>query len=230
VFSKYIIRNCNNFLKTGVRYDRTSASGDFLRGLLYQIGHLISMKKILLFVLSCSFLQLKSQTQLPPTTPAAFNMGGGSAVITPTFIVDWSIGESTVTETFYGENAFANSITGVRWNVTSGILQPYDTTHIVYNFLVPTFTNQEIHFYPVPTPGTVFIEFRSVTTGKISIQLFNRDGQLLGVKEFFHNNSSSTQSWDLSNCLSGAYFFRIFLSNAQGAILKQGTFTIEKIK
>lgn len=188
------------------------------------------MKKIVLLAFLCAYLQLKSQTQLPPITPAAFNMGGGSATLTQGFIVDWSIGESTVTETFYGENAFANSIIGVRWNVTSGLLQPFDTTHIIYNYLVPTFTNQEIHFYPVPTPGIVFIDFRSVTTGKISIQLFSRDGKLLGIKEFFHNNSSSTQSWDLSRHLSGAYFFRIFLSNAQGAVLKQGTFTIEKIK
>jgi len=188
------------------------------------------MKKIVPLAFLCFLLQLTSQAQLTPTNPAALNMGGGTATITPGFIVDWSIGESTVTETFYGENAFGNSIVGVRWNVTSGILQPYDSTHIIYNFLVPTFTNQEIHFYPVPTPGVVFIDFRSVTTGKISIQLFNRDGKLLGVKEFFHNNSSSTQSWDLTNRLSGAYFFRIYLSNAAGAILKQGTFTIEKIK
>lgn len=188
------------------------------------------MKKIVLLAFLCSVLQLKSQSQLPATTPATLNMGGGTAVVTNAFTVDWSIGESTVIETFYGENAFANSIIGVKWNVTSGILQPYDSTHIVYNFLVPTFTSQEIHFYPVPTPGIIYIDFRSVTTGKISIQLFNRDGKLLGVKEFFHNNGSSTQRWDLTNHFSGAYFFRIYLSNAQGAILKQGTFTVEKIK
>jgi hypothetical protein len=113
--------------------------------------------------------------------------------------------------------------------VTSGILQPFDKTHTVYNFLVPKWTNEEIRFYPIPTPNIVYIDFRSVTTGKMSVQLLSREGKLLGIKEFYQNNSTSILKWDLTNKPSGVYFFRILLSAANGDILKQGTFNIEKL-
>ncbi len=70
----------------------------------------------------------------------------------------------------------------MEWSVTSGILQPFDATHVIYNPFIPRFTNQEIRFYPVPTPNIVYIDFRSRISGKISIQLISRDGKLLGYK------------------------------------------------
>ena len=175
-------------------------------------------------------LQSISQTQVAPVVQATLNMGGGTAAITPSFIVDWSIGESTSTETYYGENSYSNSIIGIYWNVTSGILQPFDKKHLIFNPFIPFWTNQEIRFYPVPTPNILFIDFRSVTTGKITIQLFSNDLRLLGIKEFTQINGNSTQTWDLSNQPSGVYNFRILLSSEQGEILKQGTFKVEKIQ
>jgi hypothetical protein len=84
--------------------------------------------------------------------------------------------------------------------------------------------------YPVPTPNTVFIDFRSTTTGKISIQLMTADGRVLGVKEFAQVNGYSTQSWNIKNQPSGVYYLRILLTAYDGKILKQGTFKIEKIQ
>lgn len=185
------------------------------------------MSKTLLIGLLFFSLRSVSQIPAPQTT---LNMGGGSGKVTPAFIVDWSIGESTVIETYFGENSFANSIVGVNWNLTSGILQPFKKSHPNYNFLIPSWTNQEIRFYPVPTPGIVFIDFRSLTTGKITIQLYTSDFRILGLKEFDQINGNSTQSWNLSNQPSGVYYFRILLSSAKGEILKQGTFKIEKVK
>ena len=156
-------------------------------------------------------------------------MGGGSVAVTPAFIVNWSIGESTVIDTYFGKNSFSNSIVGLNWNVTSGILQPFKKSGPQYNFLIPSWTKQEIRFYPVPTPGTVFIDFRSATTGKITIQLYTADFKILGLKEFNQINGNSTQSWNLSNQPSGVYYFRILLSSTRGEILKQGTFKIEKV-
>ena len=188
------------------------------------------MNKTLLIVFTLFSIRAISQPAVKPVTEATINMGGGSASVAPNFTVDWSIGESAVIETFYGQNSFANSFVGINWNVTSGVLQPFDTTHIIYNYLLPNWTSQEIRFYPVPTPNIVFIDFRSVTTGKISIQLYGRDGKLLGIKEFAHLNGSSTQRWDLSNRASGIYLFRIVLTSDQGIVLKDGTFKIEKNK
>jgi hypothetical protein len=175
-------------------------------------------------------LQSKSQSKISPVTPATFNIGGGSATISPSLSVHWSIGESTVIETYYGENAYSNLIVGKKWNVTSGILQPFDKNHIIFNSLVPYWTIQEIRLYPVPTPDVIFIDFRSTTTGKISMQLMTLEGKVLGLKEFTQVNGHSVQSWNLKNQPSGSYYLKILLSSADGKILKQGTFKFEKIK
>jgi hypothetical protein len=186
-------------------------------------------KTLVLAFLLLSF-QSKSQSKVQPATPATFNIGGGSAKINSSFIVDWSIGESTVTETYYGENSYSNLIVGKKWNVTSGILQPFDKNHIIFNSLIPYWTLQEIRLYPVPTRDVIYIEFRSRTTGKISMQLMTLDGRVLGIKEFTQVNDYSTQSWNIKNQPSGVYYLRILLSSDEGEILKQGTFKIEKIQ
>jgi hypothetical protein len=188
------------------------------------------MTKTLVLAFLFLSLQCKSQSKVQAATPAILNIGGGSEKINSSFIVDWSIGESTVTETYYGENSSSNLIVGRKWNVTSGILQPFDKNHIVFNYLVPNWTNQEIRIYPVPTSNTVFIDFRSTTTGKISMQLMTLDGRVLGLKEFTQVNSYSTQSWNIKNQPSGIYYLRILLSSDDGTILKQGTFKVEKIQ
>lgn len=188
------------------------------------------MHKIILVGFIFFSLQSISQTPAVPFTQATLNVEGGTASITPSFIVDWSVGESTSIDTYYGENAFSNSIVGTYWNVTSGILQPFDNSHIIFNPFVPLWTNEEIRLYPVPTSSIIFIDFRSVTTGKITIQLLNNDLRLLGIKEFIQINGNSTQNWNLSNQPSGVYYFRILLSTETGEILKQGTFKFEKIQ
>lgn len=187
------------------------------------------MRKALLSGLILVSLQSTSQTTVSPVTPVTLNVGGGSEKINSSFILDWSIGESTITETFQGENAYSNTIVGANWYVTSGILQPFDLTNIIFNAIVPQWTNQEIRIYPVPTPGTVYIDFRSVTTGKISMQLMTMQGNVVGTKEFNHLNTSSTQSWNITNQPSGIYYIKIVLSTNDGKILKHGTFKIEKI-
>ena len=188
------------------------------------------MHKTILAALLLYSLQSLSQTIPSTGTPFTLNMGGGSAAVTPTIMVDWSIGESTITETFYGENAFSNLIMGTQWNVTSGVLQPFDKTNIIYNYLIPMLSIQEIRFYPIPTPNIVNIDFRSALKGKVSIQLLNQEGKLLGQKDFTQISQNSIQSWDLSNRPNGIYYFHILLLSAQGNILKQGTFKVEKNK
>ena len=187
------------------------------------------MRQTLLAGILLLSFQAKSQSTVSAVTPATLNIGGGTAKINPSFTIDWSIGESTIIETFEGENAYANSVVTKKWFVTSGVLQPFDKNHIIFNYLVPQWTNQEIRVYPVPTPGTIYVDFRSITTGKISIQLMTLDGRVIGTKEFTHVNSYSTQSWNIKNQPAGVYFIRILLSSNDGKILKQGTFKIEKI-
>jgi hypothetical protein len=187
------------------------------------------LQKIVLLVLMAFPLSTGAQSQSAPDNPSTLNIGGGSEALNSNFVVDWSIGESTLIETYYGQNPFANSIVGIDWYITSGVLQPYDKTHIIYNPLVPNWTNEEIRFYPVPTHDIVFIDFRSVTTGKISIQLFSVENKFLGLKEYDHVNGSGIQKWDLTNKANGIYYFQIILSASNGDILKRGTFKVEKL-
>lgn len=188
------------------------------------------MLKILFAGLLFISLQSSSQTTVSPVSPSILNAGGGSATIASDFIIDWSIGESTVIETFKLQNPDPNSSVGSEWYVTSGILQPFDESHIIFNILVPRWTSQELRVYPIPTPDIVTIDFRSETTGKISIELLSVFGSRLGLKEFSQVNGSGTQTWNLTNMPSGAYYLRIMLRADNGRILKQGTFRIAKIK
>lgn len=188
------------------------------------------MQKLFLISILLISLQVKAQPGGAVNVPATLNIGGGSAEINPSFFLDWSIGESTIIETFLGENAYASSIIGLKWNVTSGILQPFDKTNIIFNSMIPQWTAQEIRVYPVPTPNTVYIDLRSYTTGKISMQLMTFGGRLIGAKTFNHVNGISTQAWDMKNQPAGMYSLKISLSSVDGKILKQGTFIFEKIQ
>jgi hypothetical protein len=179
---------------------------------------------LLLFSVPC-----RSQSQVSPVIPGTLNIGGGSANLSADFEVDWSIGESTVIDTYYGQNNYSNTIVDSKWSVTSGILQPYDIVHIIYNAIIPNWTNQEIRFYPVPTHNIITIDFQSVTSGKITIQLYSREGKLIGSREFYQINGNGTQKWDLTNRPGGDYYFRILLSGADGEVVKQGSFKIEKL-
>jgi hypothetical protein len=185
------------------------------------------MRKLYILALLLPSLDSISQTIPVPVTQVTANMGGGTAAVSANFLVDWSIGESTIIETFDGQNTAANYRVGIFWNVTSGILQPFDK-NILYNFLLPTWASEEIHLYPIPTTGVVNIDFKAIPPGKISMQLFTLQGRLIGIKEFNQTNGVSAQKWDLTHHPSGAYHIRIQLSSDLGIILKQGAFTVIK--
>ena len=161
--------------------------------------------------------------------PGTFNIGGGTAQLSPSFIVDWSIGESTVIDTWYGENAEATARVGLKWNVTSGVLQPFNKNQIIFDLNNHFWTTNEIVLFPVPTHDVINIDFRSTTTGKITIRLLSMDGKEIAVKQFLHENESSTHSFSLKNRPSGTYFLNITLTSAFGRQLKQGVFKFEKL-
>jgi hypothetical protein len=184
------------------------------------------MQKVLPFCLLLFALHASAQT----TSPSTINMGGGSKKIKPDFILDWSLGESSDIETYYLQNPVYNKYIGKYYNITSGVLQPFDNVHIIVNPNIPSWTVYEVHFYPVPAADYVTIDFKSSLSGKISIQLLNSSGKLLGTKEFNMPGSNSTVTWNLSQFTSAIYYFRILLTSPQGNILKQGTFKIEKVK
>ena len=184
------------------------------------------MQKVLPFCLLLFALHSVAQT----VSPSTINTGGGSQKVAPGFVVDWSIGESSSIETYYVENANPNSYIGRYYNITSGVLQPFDNVHVIVNPNIPEWTIYEVHFSPVPAADNLTIDFKSNLNGKLSIQMLAANGRLVEQKELTMANSTATVAWDLSKCISGIYFFRIVLTSTEGKILKQRTFEIEKIK
>lgn len=185
------------------------------------------MRKLCLLTFLLPSLQSICQTLPAPVAPTTLNMGGGTAAISTNFVVDWSIGESTIIETFEGRNTSANYQVGIFWNVTSGILQPFNK-NLLYNFLLPTWTLEEVHLYPVPTAGILNIDFKAISPGKVSMQLLTQEGRVIGTREFNQTTGTGAQKWNLSHHPSGAYYMYIQLSSGHGIILKQGTFKVIK--
>jgi hypothetical protein len=68
-------------------------------------------------------------------TNAVSNAGGGSSVLSPDFIVDWSIGETTVIDTYGSAHSFSTLIPTNYLYVTCGVLQPFDNTRLFYGGL-----------------------------------------------------------------------------------------------
>ena len=184
-----------------------------------------------LFIICLLFsIQSYTQTITPQVLPGTFNIGGGTANISPEFRVDWSIGESTVIDTWFGENNQNSPRVGLKWNVTNGILQPFDKNQKIFDATILFWTPDEIRLFPVPTRDVVSIDFRSFTTGKISIDLLTWEGKLLANKEFNQVNDRGIHSFNLRTQPSGTYFFKIMLTSPNGSVLKQGLFKFEKIQ
>jgi hypothetical protein len=186
------------------------------------------MKKMIMAVFLLPALQSASQTAVMPGHAYTFNAGGGSKIIDGGQIIEWSIGESTIIETFFGLKSFAGSVDELRWNVTSGILQPHNNFSRLFNTGIPSWTNEEIGLYPVPTPAIVNIDFRPLISGMVSIQLHAETGKLLGVRKIICDKHRLTEKWDLSKLASATYYLRIVLRSSTGELLKAGTFKVIK--
>lgn len=187
------------------------------------------MQKLIIAVFLLISLDSLSQTTPNPVMPGTFNTGGGTAQLSPSFTMDWSIGESTVIDTWYGENAEATAKVGLKWNVTSGVLQPFDKNQKISDLNNQFWTTNEVVLFPVPTHDVINIDFRSTTTGKISVRLLSIDGKEIAAKQFNHENEGGIHSFNLKNRASGTYFFSITLTSASGQQLKQGVFKFEKL-
>jgi hypothetical protein len=190
----------------------------------------VSTKMQKLIIVVFLFLSLNTWSQInSPILPGTFNIGGGTTKVASSFFLDWSIGESTIIDTWYGENAEATTRVGKKWNITGGVLQPFDKNQKLFDANIKFWTQNEIHLFPVPTFDVITIDFRSLTTGKITIQLLGADGREISIKQVIHQNERSAHSFSLRNRPSGLYYFNIILTSASGQQLKQGVFKFEKL-
>ena len=127
------------------------------------------MLKLLLFsFISLLHFEVFAQVVIPPASPLILNTSGGTGVVSSSYIIDWSVGEATLIETYFGRNGSPSSRVGAFWNVTSGVLQPFDK---LYKPTKPTWLPDEVIIYPIPAVGVITINIQSFAVGKLMLMV-----------------------------------------------------------
>ena len=129
------------------------------------------MRKLqLLFFTVGIFFSAASFSQ--SVTPSILNTTGGTYIF-GYYRFEWSFGEAIAIETMSTTNL----------QVTNGVLQP--GTHnpaTVYNN--STWDKDEIRILPNPTRDMLEIDFFSKQKGRVTMNLFDASGRLMGTKQF----------------------------------------------
>jgi len=169
-----------------------------------------------------------AQTIGSNATPGTYNLGGGSSKISKNFIVDWSIGESTIIESFFGRYTNENLLLTSKSFVTSGVLQPSDWFHTPI-LRTESLRLDEVRLYPVPAKNTINLDFRSGDIGYFYVSMYDNSGKLIQTKEFIKTEKPITQNWNISKLASGLYFFKVLVRPNSYKIEKTGVFKFQKI-
>jgi hypothetical protein len=186
------------------------------------------MIKSLLFFFLCIASSTIAQTIGYSPTPGTYNLGGGSAKITKNFLVDWSIGESTIIESFFGSSSQENLLLTTKSFVTSGVLQPTDWFHLpILN--TRRLQLDEVRIYPVPAKNYINLDFRSGDIGYFYVSLYDNNGKLIQTKEFVKTEKPSSQNWNIAKLSTGIYYFKVLVRPNSYKIEKTGVFKFQKI-
>ena len=192
----------------------------------------ISKNSSYFFIIAITYLVMPAglfaQTNAAKSVLGTYNLGGGTSKISQNFIVDWSIGESTIIETFFGRYTQENLLLTTKSFVTSGVLQPTDWFHI------PILNNQrlqldEVRVYPVPAKYEVILDFRSGDIGYIYVSMYDLSGKILETKELVKTEKSISQKWNISRLASGNYYFKVLVRPNSYKVEKTGVFKFQKI-
>ena len=154
---------------------------------------------------------------------STINVCGGTAQINNAFSLDWSVGESSIIDTYFGSTTHTTLLLTSSWNLTSGVLQPFDNKHLASDSTITFLTSYEARAFPIPaTNGVITLDIRSVLTGTLSVFLMDAQGKTLGRKNDILNATSFLQQWSIAGLSSGVYVFHIVLTGENGKVLKQG--------
>jgi hypothetical protein len=184
------------------------------------------------YIIAITFLVMPvglfAQTIVTKSAPGTYNLGGGTSKISQNFIVDWSIGESAIIETFFGRNTQENLLLTSKSFVTSGVLQPTDWFHIPI-LRTETLRLDEVRVYPVPAKNFVNLDFRSGDIGYFYVTLYDNSGKIIETKEMVKSEKPISQNWNISKLASGIYYFKVLVRPNSYKIEKTGVFKFQKI-
>ena len=192
----------------------------------------ISKNSSYFFIIAITYLVMPAglfaQTNAAKSVLGTYNLGGGTSKISQNFIVDWSIGESTIIETFFGRNTQENLLLTSKSFVTSGVLQPTDWFHIPI-LRAETLRLDEVRVYPVPAKNFVNLDFRSGDIGYFYVTLYDNSGKIIETKEMVKSEKPLSQNWNISKLASGIYYFKVLVRPNSYKIEKSGVFKFQKI-
>jgi hypothetical protein len=168
-------------------------------------------------------LSIHSHAQL--LEPGTLNSTGGNFVFrgTPTipnFSLVWSVGESTLIETF--------SVNGGLYFLTQGVLQPFVPVDL-QTVPIKGWNKEEVKIYPNPVSTLLQFDLFSNDTGRVVLRVLDLLGNTHGVREFQYNTLPVNQKIDFSKYASGPYYLMLSLYN-QGQLKKHGVFKILKLR
>ena len=152
-------------------------------------------------------------------TPSILNTTGGTNFFT-FYRFEWSFGEAVAVET----------LTAPTVTVTNGVLQPV-THNPATTSSTPGWDKDEIILLPNPVRNMLEIDFFSKKKGRVTINLIDANGRLLGNRQFEYYGTGRIEKWNMEPYPAGVYFFNIMIqSNANATISKKGAFKVVKIK
>lgn len=169
-----------------------------------------------------------AQTIGSNAAPGTYNLGGGTSKISQSFIVDWSIGESTIIESFFGRYTQENLLLTTKSFVTSGVLQPTDWFHLPI-LATQNLQLDEVRIYPVPAKNFVNLDFRSGDIGYFYVSLYDNSGRIIETKEMVKSEKPILQYWNISKLASGIYYFKVLVRPNSYKVEKTGVFKFQKI-
>ncbi len=179
------------------------------------------MKSIKLTVLLLITVSVNSQI----VEPFTLNSTGGNYVYRgaptiPNFSLIWSVGESTMIETF--------SVNGGMYLLTQGVLQPFIPEDL-QTVPIQGWNREEVKYYPNPVSTLLQFDLFSRDTGRVVLRILDLLGNTHGVREFQYNTLPVHQTIDFSKYASGPYYLMLSLYS-KGQLKKHGVFKILKLR
>lgn len=179
------------------------------------------MKCYILTAFLCFTLLVNGQIIAPST----LNSKGGNYVFRgsptiPNLSLVWSVGESTMIETF--------SVNGGMYFLTQGILQPFIPEDL-QTVPIQGWNKEEVKYYPNPVSTLLQFDLFSRDTGRVVLRILDLLGNTHGVREFQYNTLPVHQTIDFNKYASGPYYLMLSLYS-KGQLKKHGVFKLLKLR
>ncbi|MBP7346606.1 MAG: hypothetical protein RL135_2570 [Bacteroidota bacterium] len=177
------------------------------------------------FVKLTALLMLAFNVQAQLLEPSTLNSTGGNYVFRgaptiPNFSLVWSVGESTLIETF--------SVNGGMYLLTQGVLQPFVPVDL-QTVPILGWNKEEVKYYPNPVSTQLQFDLFSNDTGRVVLRILDLLGNTHGVREFEYKTLPVNQKIDFSKYASGPYYLMLSLYS-KGQLKKHGVFKILKLR